>query len=224
MGEEYTVFFSERRPEMQGLWNGPAWHAVPPLEITFFRPEGSGHSPRTLCKLLYTRDRLHGLFNVSDRYVRCIHTGFQAEVYKDSCVELFVQPKTGKGYFNFEFNCGGALRASYVTDPERIEGRIKGYAPLTPEEGRQVLVYHSLPEIVEPEIEDDVVWHLEFSIPFAVLEAYVGPIGEVNGEVWRANLYKCGDDTSHAHWGAWAPISERNFHAPADFGAIRFGR
>ena len=222
--EEYTLPFFERRPELRGLWNGPVWHAVPPLEIAFFRPEGSGHSPRTLCKLLYSSFGVHGLFRVEDRYVRCTHAGFQAEVFRDSCVEFFVRPKAGKGYFNFEFNCGGAMLASYVTDPTRVAGRVKEFAPLSPAEGRQVLLYHSLPEIVEPEIEEETVWYLEFAIPFTLLETYVGPLLDPGGEVWRANLYKCGDDTSHPHWGAWVPLAERNFHAPADFGRIRFGR
>ena len=98
--------------------------------------------------------------------------------------------------------------------PARVEGRIRGYALLTPEECRRVLLYHSLPERVEPEIAGEVVWHLEFSMPFALLETYAGPLFDVGGRVWRANLYKCGNDTSHPHWGAWAPIAERNFHAP----------
>jgi hypothetical protein len=221
---EYTVFYSGSLPELKGLWDGPVWQAVPVLEIAFFRSEGSSHRPRTLCKLLYSSSGLHGLFRVDDRYVRCTHAGFQAEVYRDSCVEFFVQPKTKGGYFNFEFNCGGAMRASYVTDPTRAEGRIREYVPLSPEEGRQVLLYHSLPEIVEPEIDKEVVWHLEFSIPFTLLETYAGPLSDPDGRVWRANFYKCGDDTSHPHWGAWAPIDQRNFHAPANFGKIRFAR
>lgn len=207
---------------MQGLWNGPAWQAVPAVEIGFFRPEGSCHRPRTLCKLLHSPSGLHGLFKVDDRYVRCAHRGFQAEVYRDSCVEFFVQPRPGKGYFNFEFNCGGAMLASYVTDPERVDGRIKGYTPLGPESSGQVLLYHSLPDIVDPEIEEEMVWYLEFTIPFGLLEAYVGRLFDVAGQTWRANFYKCGNDTSHPHWGAWAPLDERNFHAPANFGKIEF--
>jgi hypothetical protein len=220
--KKYVITFSAEGPESSGLWDGPVWQAVVPLEIASFRPEGSGHRPRTLCKLLYSALALHGLFKVEDRYVRCIHTGFQAEVYRDSCVELFIQPRAGEGYFNFEFNCGGSMLASYVIDPTRVDGRVKECDLLTPEEGRRILRYHSLPEIVEPEIEEGTTWYLEFSIPFVLLENYVGPIGEVSGQTWRANLYKCGNDTSHPHWGAWAPLSERNFHAPADFGRLQF--
>lgn len=222
--KEYAFFFSENRPEMRALWDGPVWSRAEPLEIASFRPEGSSHRPRTLCKLLYSSSAIHGLFRVEDRYVRCVHTGFQSEVYEDSCVEFFVQPRIEKGYFNFEFNCGGAMLASYVTDPERVDGRLKAHTTLTRESCSKILLYHSQPETVDVEIEDDLTWYIEFSIPFALFAEHVGSLGKVTGQVWRANFYKCGDATSHPHWGAWAPIDERNFHLPASFGRIRFER
>ncbi len=221
---EYTVYPIKRQPELRGLWVGPAWRHVPFLEVAYFCPESSAHRPVTQCKLLYDADRLYGLFKVDDHYVRSVHTGFQADVYKDSCVEFFVQPKGGAGYFNFEFSCGGAWLASYVTDPTREEGRVRKCAPLSADEGREMLVYHTMPEIVEPEIAKRVVWRLEFAIPLAILEKYAGPIGELGGQMWRANFYKCGSETSHPHWAAWSPIGERNFHAPSSFGRLRFER
>jgi hypothetical protein len=209
-------------PEPGGHWNGPAWGETPFLDIGYFRPEGTSHQPYVRCKMLYDDGHLYGLFLVEDRYVRCAHTGFQAPVYEDSCVELFVQPKTDKGYFNFEFNCGGALLASYVTDPTRIGGRVVEASPLSMEEAEQVAIYSSLPSIVEPEMVDEVTWLLAFSIPFALLESYVGSLGKVAGQEWRGNLYKSGNSTSHPHWGSWARLSDRNFHAPWDFGALQF--
>jgi hypothetical protein len=85
-----------------------------------------------------------------------------------------------------------------------------------------VAVYHSLPSIIEPEMEDEVTWSLEFSIPFALLTGYVGSLGKVEGQQWRGNLYKCGNRTSHPHWASWSPLSDKNFHAPWDFGALWF--
>ena len=58
--------------------------------------------------------------------------------------------------------------------------------------------------------------------PFALLEAYVGPIAIDKGSVWGANFYKCGDETSHPHWGAWSPVDELNFHLPRCFGRLGF--
>ncbi len=172
--------------------------------------------------MLYDESRLHGFFIVDDRYVRCVNKGFQVPVYEDSCVEFFVQPKPDRGYFNFEFNCGGAMLASYVSDPTRLGGQVARAEPLTVEEGRRVAICSNLPSFIEPEIENRVTWSLEFSVPFALLETYVGSLGKVEGQQWRGNLYKCGDKTSHPHWASWAPLSDRNFHAPWGFGTLRF--
>jgi hypothetical protein len=220
----YSIHFAEQPPELQGLWDGPAWEGVPSLEVTNFRPEGSDHRPVTRCKLLYDSERLYGLFKVHDRFVRAVQTTFQSEVYRDSCVEVFLQPKVDRGYFNFEFNCGGTLLASYVTDPARVDGRVRGAIPLSPDESRRIAVYHSMPQVVEPEITELTTWNLEFSIPFGVLGTCVGPIGDPEREAWRGNIYKCADDTSHPHWAAWSPVSTFNFHSPTDFGTLRFTR
>ena len=65
-------------------------------------------------------------------------------------------------------------------------------------------------------------WRLEYFIPFSLLEKWVGSLGLVLGQQWHANLYKCGDETSHPHWAAWAPVDEFNFHLPRCFGTIQF--
>ena len=64
----------------------------------------------------------------------------------------FLLSRKRAGYFNFEFNCGGALLASYVTDPTRVMGSLKEFIPLTPDDDRQIRRYASLPSVVEPEI------------------------------------------------------------------------
>lgn len=112
--------------------------------------------------------------------------------------------------------------ASYVTDATRINGRVAGARPFSQEECRQVKVSGSFSSIVEPEIEDEVTWLLEFSIPFTLLQSYAGSIGKVEGQEWLGNLYKCGDKTSCPHWASWSPLGQLNFHAPWDFGVLRF--
>jgi hypothetical protein len=218
----YPVSRVRRRPELLGLWDGPAWCEVPCLAIACFRPEGSRHRPVTRVKLVYDLDGLFGLFQVHDNYVRCLRTRFQSPVYKDSCVEFFVQPKPESGYFNFEINCGGALLASYITDSTRVHDGFKACTHLSEADARCLRIFHSMPEVVQPELTDETTWRIEFFIPFALLEAYVGPITIEKGSVWGANFYKCGDDTSHPHWGAWSPVDELNFHLPRCFGRLGF--
>ena len=220
--KKHKVFFANQPPEMDRLWDDAAWGNIPALEVSCYRQESSEHRPGTQCKLLYDQNCIYGIFRVKDQYVRCVHTGFQSEVYKDSCVEFFVQPKATGGYFNFEFNCGGAMIASYITDPTRIAGSVKEFIPLTPEDDLQIKRYSNLPPIVEPEITRQITWFLGFSIPFAVLEKYVGKLAEISGQTWRANFYKCGNETALPHWGSWSPLRELNFHLTADFGKIEF--
>lgn len=219
----YTVSRAGRRPELRGLWDGPAWRRVPSLAVTCFRPEGSAHRPVTQVKLVYDRNGIYGLFQVRDTYVRCVRTRFQDAVYKDSCVEFFVQPRPESGYFNFEFNCGGALLASYITDPARVPGGFNNFVRLTDADARRLRIHHSLPAVIEPELTEEIIWTVEFFIPFALLEAHVGPVAIEKGAAWRANFYKCADDSSHPHWGAWSPVDELNFHLPRCFGTLVFG-
>lgn len=219
----YTVRPANIRPEMKGAWNSPAWEQAETLEIAYFRPESGTHRPQTYARLLYDQEGLYGIFLVKDRYVRCVHTQYLDAVYKDSCVEFFVQPKLDRGYFNFEFNCGGAMLCFHIVDPARVPGGFKEFTRLPEVDGKQVAVYHSMPQMVEPEIDAPTEWRLEFFIPFALLEKYVGTIDNMRNQVWRANFYKCADETSHPHWASWVPVDELNFHLPRCFGTIRFG-
>ncbi len=81
------------------------------------------------------------------------------------------------------------------------------------------MIYRSLPDRAEPEIAEPVHWRLEFAIPFALLDKWVGPFAPAE---WRANLYKCGDETSHPHWASWAPMDKLNLHLPRSFGTLIF--
>ncbi len=209
-------------PALDAAWDAPPWPQAETVEIANFRPESSDHRPRTQARLLYDARAIYGMFRVQDRFVRCVHTGFQAPVCRDSCVEFFLQPKGSGGYFNFEMNCGGALLSSWITDPRRTADGFEEFQMLPIEDLRRITVRTSLPERVQPEIQAPIVWTAAFSIPFELLEKYAGDLGEIPGQVWRGNLYKCGDDTSHPHWAAWMPVDELNFHLPRCFGPIRF--
>jgi hypothetical protein len=220
--QTYQVLFHRQTGECPGKWDGDLWGKVCALNIDHFRPESSAHRPLTQCKMAYSADSIRGIFRVEDRYVRCVHTDFQSEVYKDSCVEFFVQPKAAGGYFNFEFNCGGAMLATYVTDPTRINGHVLGCSPLSPHDNIMITRASSLSQIVEPEITTPVTWFLEFIIPITVLETYTGMLRNISRQTWRANFYKCANETSHPHWSSWAPVKELNFHDPDNFGSLQF--
>jgi hypothetical protein len=217
----YTVRRSDVPPTLEPNWQHPIWSRADTLELAHFRPEGSDHRPRTLARLLHTADGIYGMFQVHDQYVRCVGTNYFDEVWKDSCVELFVQPRADKGYFNFEFNCGGAHLCSYITNPERTPDGFKEFVKLPASIGKTIQVRSSLPPTVEPELKDPVVWTLTFYVPFTLFEAYLGQLGPVSGQVWRGNLHKCADACSHPHWATWSPVDALNFHRPSCFGTLQ---
>ena len=226
---EYAVRRVKTRPGLSDPWDAPAWDGVDALEIDHFLPESSGHRPRTQARLLYDERNIYGLFRVEDRYVRCTRTAYGSDVYKDACVEFFMKPKPDRGYLNFEMNCGGALLASYiedstrVNDPARPDVKFEKYTPVSPSLASDVEIAGSLPRVVDPEVTEPLTWTLAFRIPFTVVEAYVGSLGEVAGQVWHANFNKCADACSHPHWATWAPIGdEANFHQPDKFAPLRF--
>lgn len=218
----YTIRKTATAAALDLNWDNPAWRAAETLSVTHFRPEGSDHRPQTSARLLHDGQRLHGLFQVHDRFVRCVRTGYGSEVWKDSCVEFFVEPKLGQGYFNFEFNCGGAFLCNHIVDPTRTAAGFKQFTRLPEPLTRPIQVHASLPRIVDPEITEPLTWQLRFHIPLAVFEPFIGPLGPLAGATWRGNFFKCADATSQPHWVAWSPVSELNFHLPRCFGELRF--
>ena len=95
---------------------------------------------------------------------------------------VFRATQGGRGYFNFEFNCGGALLFFYIVDPTRVPGGFREFTRIPEADGKQVAIYHSLPQVVDPEIVEATEWRLEFFIPFALLEKYAGAIGNAQSQ------------------------------------------
>jgi hypothetical protein len=221
----YTVRRAAKRPELKGQWDSPAWRQAEELAIEHFHAESSDHRPQTRLKLLYDQAGLYAIFDVRDRFVRSVQTAYQGPVYTDSCVELFLEPKLDQGYFNFEFNCGGTLLLHH-SKVEEVDGKPKkSFTPVDSAHIQGVRVYHSLPKVVEPELLTETNWQLECFIPFEVFSPYLGALGDVKGQTWRANFFKCGDATSHPHWASWAPIgAELNFHQPCYFAPLIFAQ
>jgi hypothetical protein len=216
----YTVHKTDRAPALDADFDGAAWAAAGAGVVGCFREESSTHRPDVRFRILHNGTHLFVRFQMKDRYVRSVQTAYMGPVCTDSCSEFFVRPKAGQGYFNFEINAGGTLHLSYIEDPTYGPNGFMKWRPVDPAWAQQVTIWHSLPAVVEPEITDPVDWSNGWSFPVSLLEAYVGPIGDLSGQTWRANLYKCADRTSHPHWASWAPIPRLSFHLPEFFGEL----
>lgn len=217
----HALSFSPRLPEIKDSWEQENWRCHLSINIDHFRPESSNHRPLAQAKLCYNKLGIAGIFKVEDRFIVCRYTNYQDPVYKDSCVEFFLKPKTGKGYFNFEFNCLGTLLASYITDPTRIGLSFKEITPLTNEDAKQIKIHATPAADLVQESRLEKRWQVAFYIPFKLLEKYIGTIKPLPGACFTANFYKCADDSSHPHWAAWSEIDQLNFHCPHCFGKLK---
>ncbi len=204
-------------------WNNTIWKHVDELVLKAIVPASTPPYPRTTVKLLYDVDAIHVFYRVYDYGLKCTQRNFLDPVHFDSCVEFFVRPDPGKGYFNFEFNCSGVLNGSYIEDWTITERGFGSVTKFTTED-RDSIVYHtSMPGFIEMELPSPTLWFFGFSVPFSFFGKYLQE--EVSAsDKWTANFYKCGDNTSRPHWCAWSEIPELNFHLPECFGKLCFDR
>ena len=182
--------------------NEHPWHEFPYVPLTTF---SIGHSDTAL----YIE------FFVRCNYLRAVNYTNQSPVSQDSCVEFFVIPDIVNAparYFNFEFNCIGAVNASHR---ERRDNTTR----LTDAEIDMIKRYPSCGTRPFCEMEGMFAWSLLVCIPFELMGVRYTPGKPLE---MRANFYKCASATSAPHYLTWARVeSEKpNFHCPADFGRL----
>lgn len=180
--------------------------------IAYTWPESGKNRPKVEFRILHDEASLYVKYSVrEDRGVVVRHRGFQVPVHFDSCCEIFVRPKLGAGYFNFEMNAGGSLTLMYIEDPSRIPDGFKKAVRLPEELCRQVEIIHSLPDLIPEELPGPTDWELRLRIPFSLFEKYVGPL-DLSQRNWLGGLFSCAEQTSEPYWQSWTPIPTLNFH------------
>jgi hypothetical protein len=216
----YNVTKVPNFSSIDGGWDSEPWNTIKPVDLVNYMGDEPEHFPKTQAKVAYDNSAIYVKFRVEDQYVKAVHNKNQDPVYKDSCVEFFFTPGTDikKGYFNLEMNCGGTMLFHHQVVPR------KGAVAISNEDIQQIPVAASLPKLVDPEISEKTTWQVTYRIPFSILKKYHDFDDPVPGTIWRANFYKCADETSHPHWLTWAPIDNPtpDFHRPEYFGKLEF--
>ena len=196
-----------------------AWHDVPSLAVGHYAWTTNGYEPRVQARLCWSARFLYVGFEVEEARVRARLTRFQDPVWKDSCVEFFVDafPDLGPGYLNFEGNAIGTFLVAF--GPDRNDRR-----PLAKSELRGFRARASLAAPVDGAIAGGR-WSLAYRVPLGLFGALYGREVEP-GQTSGANFYKCGDETEFPHYGAWSPVGtpRPDFHRPEFFGRLVFGR
>ena len=202
-------------------WDKEPWAGIAPLLIADHMGPRPAHMPKTQAKIAYDDESICVIFRVEDRYVGAVAENHQDSVYADSCVEFFFTPgpDIGRGYFNLEMNCGGRILLGF--HPAAGQGNTRLFSL---DECDLIPAAHSMPQIVDPEIQEPTTWTVEYQIPLDLPGKYCEVDRPAPGVVWRANLYKCADASSHPHWLTWSHVDfpRPDFHRPQSFGTLRF--
>lgn len=216
----YEIFRAEKPLVIDADWNKPEWGNIKAIDIINPMGEKPLFSPSVKAKMMYDDDFLYVIFHVNDKYVNCKVTDINGPVYEESAVEFFFSPdpEFPDRYFNLEINCGGTPLMHY-NDFSKKENR-----PLDSADIMKIDIAHSLPEVVDPEIIDEVTWTLEYRIPVAMLKKYSRIEDPRPGVKWNANFYKIAEKGTNIHFLTWSLVDnpEPNFHLPRFFGKINF--
>lgn len=168
--------------------------------------------PKVDFVVAYGVDCIFIKYAVTEKFVSDLYRQPNEPVYKDSCVEFFIELSPGEPYYNFEFNYTGNCLAGYGKDKEE---RIF----LSVENIKKIRTCSTVHTAVA---DSPISWELIIVIPFDVFNFHT--LESLNGRKARVNFYKCGDDLPIPHFLAWNQILSPfpDFHLPAFFGEVEF--
>lgn len=183
-------------------------------------PVGS-YRPRSEARLLVHNGSLHVRLATYEpdpdyRRAKCRETG--GPVHLDSCIEAFISfsDEDDEPYFNFEFNSLGT--------PHIALGMGRGNRRVLPASELAALRINCMLDINPDGEFEEGWWQIHFQVPETWLFTRLGhEVKLEEGQVIRANFYKCGDETLDPHYLSWADIgtAEPDFHQPEYFRKLK---
>jgi len=179
-------------------------------------PEEFSYVPQVKFKLWHDDESLHIIYDVKEKTTKAEQTVLGQPVFKDSCVECFIQPEpeSDPHYYNFEWNAAGKLAMACRTsrhDPESAPEEVLKSVDVKPSLG------------TEPFAEKTVDgWTLEVKIPVSAF--FHSNVKSLSGKKMKMNLYKCGDGLKDVHYITWAPVKAEHpdYHRPECFQEVEF--
>jgi hypothetical protein len=205
---EIKVFFANEKPadvqEASTFLNSLQKHSIDCVSWTAYP-----YKPFVSFSISYTHEALLLKYYVEEKFIRAEVRTINGEVYKDSCVEVFLSFDQ-KQYYNLEFNSLGIALVGH--------GQQRANRSFLPE---QVIKQISC-QTASYKKNDETAWELTLVIPFSVF--IYDRLDTFGGKTITGNFYKCGDETLEPHFLSWSPIEspEPDFHLPQFFGKISF--
>jgi hypothetical protein len=210
----YEVSRASLPVTIDGNPDDPAWAKAGTVDLVLNR-DGSPSPAKTSAKLLYDDKFLYVSFRCADENIFATMTKRDEHLFEEEVVEVFLQPDPVQGsYVELEVNPLGALLDIYLIgvrkalhyeswNSEKLQWAVKVEGTVDGQPG-------------------DRGWTAELAVPFEdlVSAAHTPPHP---GDRWRINLYRVEQKPKYALI-AWSPTLKDDFHIPAKFGTMVFGR
>ncbi len=192
------------------------WEDIEPIAVSIFPWDDNGYRPKSEARVFYTSTHIYIRFMAYEDEIVATYTNMNEPVYKDSCVEFFINPtpNTDDRYLNFEMNPYGTLNLGIGADRYDRKAINSWYLPI-----------FNIKSSITPETIGEYggeFWWVEYSIPLDFLRELYKDIEFKSGVHMKGNFYKCGDDTKYSHFGCWNEVvwEEPDFHRPECFGDL----
>ena len=201
--KEYTIVKRE--------YGENVWDSVDALKIDTYKWV-PGYEPKAEAKFCHDGENIYIHYQAWEPEITLKYTKkMQEPVFKDSCMEFFLRKPGDDRYFNFETNAAGNILLGF----DRI---FDDREPVCVDPA----IFCFKPSVTNPADYNGEYWTLEYKIPFSFLREKYGEFDLKDGIF--ANVYKCGDETAHEHYGMWNEVinDEPQFHVPACFGRMWF--
>ncbi len=203
------------RTEIQDISNDDEWQGIEEITIKDYLWMENNYEPEVTVKACYCDEYIYVRFFVYEKRVTITYLNVGDPVFKDSCVEFFINlfPKETEEYFNIELNAIGTIKMGY--------GIKRNRKYLTASDLKDMKVVTSIKKPIIGFHGSDH-WKLYCAIPIKVFEKVYNR--KFKGYDAIGNFYKCGDETEYKHYGMWNLIENEkpDFHLPKYFGKIIF--
>jgi hypothetical protein len=201
--------------ELSNISNVDLWQGIDEIIFKDYLWSKNNYQPKVVVKASYSEHYIYLNFTVYEQKVTIRYLNVGDPVYKDSCVEFFVNlfPNETQEYFNIELNAIGTIKMGY--------GIKRNRSYLTSSDLKDFNVISTIKKPVIGYYGSDN-WKLFCAIPISLLEKISGR--KFKGNEAIGNFFKCGDETEIKHYGIWNLIEnpKPDFHLPEYFGKIIF--
>jgi hypothetical protein len=168
--------------------------------------DAEGYAPEAGGYVAWDAEGLHVLLCAREREICAVAKSFGDDVYRDSCLEFFLQPfEDDPRYLNIETNAHGVALIGFSDmrgdDRPRLKEMPKGMN-------------------IRASKHCGNWWAVAYTIPMNWIAELYGKAPQPGARM-RGNFFKC-DESIHPHFGSWNPIAypTPNFHVPERFGEL----